>query len=138
VLFNVVYALLAFPIGIWSDRIGRRKVLIAGYALFILTCISFVFSSSLYWFVFSFVLYGITYAFIVGSERAFASDLAPKKELGTAMGTFHTAIAIIALPSSLIAGWLWEYSSHDSPFIFATFFAFIAMMMLIYSKDLDR
>ena len=138
VLFNLIYALLAFPIGIWSDRVGRRKVLMGGYALFMLTCVSFVLSSNLAWFILSFALYGLTYAFIVGSERAFASDLAPRKELGTAMGTFHTFIALATLPSSLIAGWLWQYSSHNAPFIFGAFFALIALMMLIFSRNLNK
>ena len=32
-LFNLVYAALAMPIGIWSDRVGRKNVLVLGYAL---------------------------------------------------------------------------------------------------------
>ena len=37
VLFNLVYAVLSMPMGIWSDRIGRKNVLTLGYAVFALT-----------------------------------------------------------------------------------------------------
>jgi len=38
-LFNLVYAIMAMPAGIWSDRVGRRKVLAMGYGLFALTAL---------------------------------------------------------------------------------------------------
>jgi|GEM_PF-5087763 len=41
-LFNVVYALLTFPVGVWSDKIGRKRVLTTGYVLFALTCAGLV------------------------------------------------------------------------------------------------
>lgn len=39
VLFNLVYAALSIPMGIWSDRVGRKKVLTVGYALFSVTAL---------------------------------------------------------------------------------------------------
>jgi MFS family permease len=138
IIFNTVYALLAFPAGIVSDKIGRKKVLIYGYALFILTCISFIYAKNLPQFIIAFSLYGLAYALIVGNERAFASDLAPKKEMGTAMGTFHTFIAVASLPGSLLAGYLWQYQSHTFPFFMGTALAIIALLALATSKNLEK
>jgi len=137
VLSNVVFATLAWPLGTLSDRIGRKKVLIAGYFLFILSAVSFMHSTNLAWFAVSFSIYGMSYALLISNQVAFASDFAPRKELGTAMGTFQTFIAIAALPSSLMAGYLWQYVGHNYAFIFGAFFAFIAMVMLIFSRNLD-
>jgi len=47
VLFNLVYAGLAMPMGIWSDKIGRKNVLTLGYALFAITSLGFAFVFSL-------------------------------------------------------------------------------------------
>lgn len=137
VLFNIVYALLAFPLGILSDRIGRKKVLSYGYIMFIATCISFIYASSMASFIASFALYGLTYALLVGNERAFASDLAPRKEMGTALGTFHTFIALATLPASLIAGYLWQYQSHGAPFVFGAVMCSFALIALLAAKNLD-
>ena len=137
IIFNLVYAVFAFPLGILSDKIGRKKVLIYGYLLFVLSCLSFIFSDSLASFIFSFALYGLAYAFIVGNERAFAADLAPKKEMGTALGTFHTTIAAATLPASIIAGLLWEYVNHTAPFIFGAAIALAATFLFITRKNLD-
>ena len=115
ILFNVFYALFAVPFGILSDRIGRKRVLIFGYFLFSLTSLGFVFYNSILAFVGLFVLYGIMYAIIDGNQRAYVSDLSTEKLRATALGTFHTVIGLMALPSSLIAGLLWQI---DSKFTF--------------------
>jgi len=108
ILFNVFYALFAIPFGNLSDRIGRKKVLISGYALFSLTSFGFAFFNSLAAFMILFALYGIVYAIIDGNQRAYVADLAPADIKAIALGTFHTVIGLAALPASLTAGWLWQ------------------------------
>jgi len=46
---NVVYALVAYPIGVLSDRISKRAILSAGFALFGLLCLGFVFANGQKW-----------------------------------------------------------------------------------------
>lgn len=112
ILFNVFYALFAVPFGILSDRIGRKRVLLIGYLLFSLTSLGFVFYNSILAFIGLFALYGIVYAIIDGNQRAFVSDLSTENLRATALGTFHTVIGLMALPSSLIAGFLWQIDSR--------------------------
>jgi len=108
ILFNSFYAVLAIPFGILSDRIGRRKVLLFGYLLFSLTCFGFAFFDSLIVFIVLFALYGMVYAIVDGNQRAYVSDLSSEQLRATALGTFHTAIGLVPLPASLIAGFLWN------------------------------
>ena len=107
-LFNVVYAAFSIPVGILSDRIGRGRVLLAGYALFGITFLGFALLHSVAAFVIFFILYGLIYAVVKGTERAFVCDMAPEDTRGTAFGTLHTAIGLVALPAGIIAGLLWE------------------------------
>jgi len=49
-----------------------------------------------------FITYGIFFALIDGVQRAFVVDLCPKELKATALGVFHTAIGIVALPAGYL------------------------------------
>ena len=134
VLFNIFYAGFSIPFGALSDRIGKENVIIFGYLLFFATCSGFVFASSVAMLVVLFILYGLSFAAIEGNQRALMSDLAPKNLEATALGTFHTSIGIIALPSSLIAGFLWNINPQFT-FAFGSAVALIsAVLFYIVSR----
>jgi MFS family permease len=129
--FNVVYTTFAIPGGILSDRVGRTPVLIAGYLTFGLACLGFLIFSSLPAFILIFAIYGLSYAFLVGNQRALASDLVDERTRATALGVFHAAISLAALPASLIAGLLWEVIAPEMAFVYGATIAFVSAIMLI-------
>ncbi len=132
VLFNISYALLAIPFGMLSDRIGKRRVLIAGYLLFSVTCLGFAYFDSLSAFLILFPLYGVVYAMIDGNQRAFISDLSSADLRATALGTFHTMIGILTLPASLVAGFLWNVTpTHHLTFLFGSTVSIIAVLLFV-------
>ena len=107
-LFNIFYAALAIPFGKLADRFGKQKILALGYGLFALTAIGFILAPSLVFLLFA--LYGVVYAIVDANQRALIADLSPANLKATALGAYHTAVGIIALPSSLIAGLIWQIS----------------------------
>ncbi|MFH1260031.1 MAG: MFS transporter [Elusimicrobiota bacterium] len=116
--FLLCSSLFSTPAGILSDKIGRRKVLTAGYLIYGLNCLGFVFSHSLFSFILLFALYGLSFALIEGNQRALASDLVEEEIRGTALGSFHLLISIAALLAGLLAGLLWNWNPK-APFIYA-------------------
>lgn len=134
VLFNVVYAGLAMPVGIWSDRIGRRKVLVLGYALFALTAAGFAVVSSLSGLVVLFALYGLVFALVDASERAFISDLSYARLRGTSLGIYYGAVGLAAILSGLIAGALWAQYGPPATFVFGAVAASAAALALFLLK----
>ena len=128
VLFNVFYAAFAIPFGMLSDKIGREKVIVLGYALFSITTLGFAFFDSMFAFVILFALYGIVFAIIDGNQRAFVSDLATKELRATALGTYHTTVGLLALPSSLIAGFLWQISP-TATFVFGSIVSLVSVVL---------
>lgn len=106
--FNLVYTLLAGPLGALSDRIGRRKLIIAGWLAYSLVYLGFALSKTGWgiWVLFGF--YGIYYALTEGAAKAFVADLVPAERRGTAYGLYNAAIALTAFPASVIAGILWQ------------------------------
>ena len=124
-LFNIFYAIFAIPFGKLSDKIGRFKVISAGFSLYALTCFCFALAVSLTdaksvtmplaLLIFSalFASYGIVRAILEGNQRAFVADLAPEEAKATALGAFHTSVGLASLPASVFAGFLWNFSpSH--------------------------
>jgi MFS family permease len=130
ILFNIFYGVFALPFGVLSDKIGREKVIIFGYAIYAITAFGFALFSSLNYFIILFALYGISYAIIEGNQRAYVSDLSSEYIRGTALGTFHTIVGLMALPSSLIAGYLWSIDPNI-PFIYGGIVALISSILFI-------
>jgi MFS family permease len=135
VLFYIVYTLFTIPAGILSDKIGRKPVLIAGYILFAATAIFLIYTTQLSMLIFVFILYGVFFGLIDGVQRAFVVDLAPADLKGTALGTFHTATGVIALPAGFIAGLLWDRFSPQATFLFALALSICSLLLFTFVKN---
>lgn len=131
-LYNLVYTVMAIPAGILSDRIGRKNVLLAGYGTYILVCLGFMIADSLVMYLLLFGLYGLNYALVNANERAFVSDLADESAHGVALGSYHMATSLGALPAGLIAGLLWDVNPSYT-FSFGALLAAAAVIMLLTS-----
>ncbi|MBU0732330.1 MFS transporter [Patescibacteria group bacterium] len=137
VLLMIFYAAFSYPIGHLSDKIGRKKILLAGYLLFAITCLGFGLFESFPVYIILFIAFGIVFAMTDGTQRAYVSDLAEENVRGTALGTFHTAISVTTLPAGLLAGWLWDINM-DYPFYYGAVFAGIAFIGLLFFKDRNK
>lgn len=108
IAFNLTTTTLATSFGTWSDRLGRRRLLTAGYALYAALYVGFGFLPSgrpeLLWAFW--VLYGVFYAMTEGVEKALVAELAPPDSRATALGLHQTIVGAALLPASLIAGLL--------------------------------
>ncbi|MFQ5795378.1 MAG: MFS transporter [Candidatus Bipolaricaulia bacterium] len=134
-LFNVFYGLFAAPFGVLSDKIGRGKVIISGYLLFSLTSLGFALSNSLPVFIVLFVLYGLVHAMIDGNQRAFISELSSEELKATVLGAFHTTVGLVALPASLIAGFLWHTVAPTATFVYGGFVGVIPVVLFLRFRD---
>jgi len=145
--FNLIYALLAGPLGALSDKIGRRKLIIAGWLAYGLVYLGFAFSQtgSQIWALFG--IYGVYYAATDGVAKAFIADLVPNERRGTAYGLYNATIGLMALPASVIAGLLWQGAfgwdgfGPAAPFIFGAGLALLAGILfwiLVPAKETTR
>ncbi|MEZ4671859.1 MAG: MFS transporter [Anaerolineae bacterium] len=135
--FNLVYALLSGPAGALSDRIGRRRLIVIGWTVYGLIYIGFALVQA-GWQVWAlYGLYGIYYAAFDGTARAFVADFIPVEKRGTAYGIYNTAVGIVALPASLLAGILWQGVGGwagfgpAAPFVAGAVLALVALVLLL-------
>jgi MFS family permease len=131
VLFNVTYALVSTPMGVLSDKIGRKRVITFGWLIYGLVYLGFALSSSIWQLWLLFAVYGIFYGFCEGAAKAFVADMVPVDRRGTAYGLYNGVVGLMALPASLIAGILWDRIAPAAAFYFGATLALIAMVGLM-------
>ena len=129
-LFNLVSAAGAIPAGMLSDRIGRRRVIACGWAVYALAYLGFALARSpwMIWGLYAF--YGLFYALTEGAAKAMVAELVPEESRGTAYGLYNAAVGVMALPASVIAGLLWHRISPAAPFVFGAGLAGLALIAL--------
>jgi len=129
-VLHIVKMLSSMPGGIWSDRIGRRNVIIVGWGVHSLVYLGLALASSAWHIWLLFTVYGIYFGLTEGVEKALVADLVPSELRATAYGVYHFAIGIAALPASVIMGALWEIFDPTVAFSFGALLAFVAMALL--------
>ncbi|ACS33945.1 Tetracycline resistance protein, putative, major facilitator superfamily [Thermococcus gammatolerans EJ3] len=134
-LFNLMYALAAYPIGVYSDRVGKKTLITAGFLISALASLAFAYARGLGTLILAFVLYGIYIAIEDTVPRAYMADLAKDFEKGTVIGAYHTVFGVFVFPASVIAGWLWQSYSLTYSFLYAAFMNLLAFVLMILIRD---
>ena len=131
-LYNIVSSLFAVPFGKRSDRIGRKRLLVAGYLTFAIAYTGFAWAPNKTIIVAAFALYGIFTAMTAGVERAFVAEIAPKALKGTMLGLHSTIVGVALLPASVIAGLLWNAFGSVVPFAFGAGLSLASALILAF------
>jgi len=133
-VFNVVAAALATPLGHLSDRVGRKRLIVFGFAGYAVVYAGFALAGTPVSIWVLFALYGLPYAATEGMTRAFVVDLVPAQLRATALGAYTFAIGLAALPASLVAGVLWDQVSPAAPFVLSALLMAGAALALLLSR----
>lgn len=107
-LFNLAYAAVAQPIGIWADRWGARKVVALSFFYYAALYAGFALAGGPLAVVGLFLLYGGFQAVEEGVKKAYFSHLVPRSATATGMGLYHAVKGACLLPASVAAGALWD------------------------------
>ncbi|GCF12440.1 MFS transporter [Haloarcula mannanilytica] len=103
-LFFAPFALLQYPFGVLSDRIGRTVPIVAGSVLYGLTVIGVGQAPSVTIAGAGMVLTGVIGALMAPATMALVSDLASETERGTAMAGFNIFGSVGFLAGILVGG----------------------------------
>ncbi|MDR6506663.1 MFS transporter [Arthrobacter oryzae] len=105
---NVVFLVLAIPLGRLADRWGKAKVFVAGHvALLLCYVLAAVPLGGLGPTLGCLVLLGAFYAATDGVLAALASQLTPPEKLATGIGAAQTVVALSRMAASAGFGVLW-------------------------------
>jgi MFS family permease len=133
VLMNLVYALLATPAGAWSDRVGRRNVLVTALGFLIAADMILAFAPDLIGLFVGVALWGAFMGLSQGLLSALVADTAPEDLRGTAFGLFNLVTGCTLLAASTLAGMLWQRYGSSATFSIGGLFAAIAAIGILAS-----
>ena len=125
---SLVYLLLAAPLGALADRIGRLKVMLAGYVA--LTVVYLLLHGPLGgWplLVLVVLLYGVFYACTDGVLMALAGPVLPERLRTTGIALIQSGQALAYLGSSVLFGLAWQFWSPET----ATRIAAVAVVLAL-------
>jgi MFS family permease len=134
-VYNLFYAGASVPAGRLSDKLGRKKVLVAGFLLYACTATGFalVDAAPAAWLLMA--VFGLHMALTDATARAFISDLSEESVRGTALGIYHTGVGVADLPAGIMAGFLWQQFSSTATFLTGAALALTATAVLATVKE---
>lgn len=129
-VMNLSYALSAYPVGILSDRVNRKTLLLIGWGLnaAIYLALAIALDPWQVWLLVS--GYGLYLGMTQGVLLAMVADRVPEHLLGTAFSFLNLLVGIALLPASVLAGWLWQAVNPGSAFLVGSGFAMSAIALL--------
>lgn len=139
ILYNLVYALLATPVGYVADRIGKVNVLMAGIFLFVLTYAGMAGWSGLPLFILLFVIYALSMSCMEAVVKACIADISTAEERGQAIGFYTSMNSLSILIAGAWTGLLWPYGGPKLVFsISAAVAAFSLFLLFTHATKKDR
>lgn len=131
-IYTIVHAIVSYPAGIISDKIGRKKLLIAGQLFYGLVYFGFAVITVKYivWLLFAF--YGVYAGLTEGIEKAFIADVSHPEQKATMMGLHATIVGVGLFPASFIAGILWSQFGPSAPFIMGGMTGILSAVLLLF------
>lgn len=108
IFYNLVYALASYPLGVLADRIGLKRVFLAGLFLFAAVYFGMARADGLVMVAALFFVYGVYAAATEGIAKAWIGSIVPRTETASAIGTYSGFQSLCALVASSLAGVLWH------------------------------
>jgi MFS family permease len=133
VSFGIVKALANLLAGRFSDRLGRKRILIAGWLAGLPVPFLIIFAPSWSWVVFANVLLGINQGLCWSTTVIMKIDLVGPRQRGLAMGLNEFAGYLAVSLSALATGYLAAaYGLRPVPFYPGVAFALLGLLLSIF------
>ena len=140
IAYNLLYALLSFPIGILADKIGRKTILCIGFILFAITYLGFALATSLWHFYVLFFVYAVFAACNESVAKSMLAAQSDEKDRATALGFYESGRSLAALIASAWTGLMWSKGFVAMSFYISAFITLAVFIKVIgfRSKKLEN
>lgn len=133
--FHVIKSVGNFYAGRASDRVGARRMILAGWLVYAVIYLLFIIASSAWHAWALFLGYGLFYALTEPAEKSLVVQLVGAEGKGLAFGWFHLVTGMAALPASLMFGVLYKQFGPAAAFGTGAVLAGFATIFLVMATQ---
>jgi MFS family permease len=137
-VFNIMFTLVSWPAGKFSDRFSRSTIAAAGYLVFAIVYFVFARAPSQLAIWLSMAFYGLFYALTNAVLKALIVESVDTGVRGRALGIYAFCISVTTLLSSVITGALWKVYGPAVPFYFSAGIATLSAFALLAHRSPER
>jgi MFS family permease len=137
-VFNVMYTLLSWPAGRFSDRFSRSTIAAAGYGVFAVVYLVFAMAPSRRAIWLTMACYGLFYALTNPVLKALVVETVPAEVRGRALGIYFFVTSLTTLLASVITGALWKAYGAPVPFYLSAGIAAVSAAALLAHRGPAR
>jgi MFS family permease len=128
--FNLVAALISYPAGSLSDNWSAKNILLVSFIIFLIGYLGFALTQNVVLIAAFFVFYGLFQGIFRTAGKAMASSFVPDRLRASGIGWYNTAVGLLQLVASLVAGQLWDHVGHVAVFYYGAGFAVVGALAL--------
>ncbi len=130
VVFGVAKALTNYGAGRWSDRFGRKSILVLGWLVATPVPFLLMWAPSWNWILFANVLLGVSQGLTWSTTVIMKIDLVGARQRGLAMGLNEFAGYVALAASALATGWIAaHYGVRPQPFYLGVVFVAVGLAL---------
>ena len=134
-VFNIMFTLVSWPAGKFSDRFSRSAIAAAGYFVFAIVYFVFALAPSQLAIWLAMAFYGLFYALTNAVLKALIVESVDTGVRGRALGIYSFCISVTTLLSSVITGALWKIYGPAVPFYFSAGIATVSAFALLAHRS---
>lgn len=134
IAMNIVYALGAYPAGVFSDRYPADMLLGSGLGVLVVADLALALWHGLVGTFVGIMLWGLHMSLTQGLMAKLVADHSPSELRGSAYGLFNLASGAGMLAASVLAGLLWDMAGASATFLAGAGITTIAGIALRLSR----
>jgi MFS family permease len=132
-IINITHTIIGIPAGILSDKIGKEKVVIIGFFLFVMAALLMYFSeqsNNIFYIISIPLVYGLYVGISETVQRALISKYVSEHNRGTAFGFFGLIIGVCLLIGNVTFGFLWDNYDISIALLYSLILSTLAIISL--------
>jgi MFS transporter, DHA1 family, multidrug resistance protein len=107
----------ALPVGVLSDRLDRKTVLVAGMVTFALSCVLYALAPNATWLIVPRVLQAIATVATFPLGIAYIGDVVESRDRGAAIGVYTAAMASGFAVGPLLGSWVGSVAGYPAAYL---------------------